>query len=76
MQDPGSRPAGRRPAVGALALFVLFLMPLMVLALLDIRQGGEDLKLEWTVVTAGLATIGAAQVTMLVLLWLRAGGVR
>ena len=71
-----SRPARRSPTGGALALFVLFLLPLMALALLDIRQGGEDLRLEWTVVVAGLAAIGAAQVTMLALLWRRAGAAR
>ena len=69
-----SRPAARSPAVGAPALFVLFLLPLMALALLDIRQGGEDLRLEWTIVVIGLAAIGAAQVTMLALLWRRSGG--
>ena len=71
-----SRPAGRSPTVGALALFVLFLLPLMALALLDIRQGDEDLRLEWTVVVTGLVAIGAAQVTMLALLWRRAGTTR
>ena len=71
-----SRPAGRSPTVGALALFVLFLLPLLALALLDIRQGGEDLRLEWTIVVAGLAAIGAAQVMMLALLWRRTGAAR
>ena len=71
-----SRPAGRAPTVGVLALFVLLLLPLMALALLDIRQGGEDLRLEWTVVITGLAAIGAAQVTMLALLWRRDGSGR
>ena len=61
--------SGRRTPAGVLGLFVLFVLPLMILALLDILQGGENLVLEWTIVWIGILVIAAAQVATLSLLW-------
>ena len=67
-ESPRSR---RMTMVCVLALVILLLLPLMGLALIDIMQGGEDLALEWWVVSVGLVAIGIAQVVVLSLLWRR-----
>jgi hypothetical protein len=68
----GSAPrrSGPRKAAGVLGLFVVFIfIPLTVLALLDIAQGGEDLVLEWSIVWIEMLGIAAAQLATLALLW-------
>ena len=59
----------RASRVGVWNLLVLFLLPLIALALLDIHRGEEDLVLEWSVVGVGLMAIGIIQVATLVILW-------
>jgi len=68
MMPDGEAPRARR-ASGAPNLLVLFLLPLIALALLDIRHGAEDLTLEWTVVAVGLLAIGAIQIGTLAARW-------
>jgi hypothetical protein len=48
-----------------LTLLSIAILPLMILALLDISQGEQNLALEWWIVGAGLLVFVASQVAVL-----------